>query len=621
MFKTLPKLCQLSACALSLALAGLCSSAMAEVQPLSVQGNKVLVGGKSVALEGISMFWSNTDFGAEKWYTADTVKRLKTNYNANLVRAAIGHGLHGGIDSDWNGNMARLDAVVQAAIDNDMYVIVDYHSHIAHTNKESAKTFFGAVARKWGGYPNVIYEIYNEPSCWTNDKCGEVNPFYTWDGDVRPYAQNISDFIRTIDPDNLIVIGTPKWSQDVDVASRNKVNGSNLAYTIHFYANGHRQWLRDKAQIALNNGAALFATEWAASEPSGDGPLDKNEANKWMEFLRANKISHAGWSYHDKPESSSFLNADGSLKESGHYIKAVLAGRENLSTEGDNCATAAAAAINSTIQAESYCAMSGIQTETTGDTGGGKNVGWIDFNDWMNYKVNVPRTGMYKVSYRVASKVESGYLQLETAGGTPSYGTLQFPATGDWQNWTTVSHLVNLPAGEQTLAIKALSGGWNINWLQIEAVGGSSSSLSSSSSSSSSANSLTHIATVQAESYSYMSGVQIENTSDVGGGQNVGYIDAGDWMSYVNTPINLPSAGTYEIEFRVASKTNGANFNLEEAGGAPVYAAVNVGATGDWQNWTSVKLRVNLPAGQRKLGIKANNSGWNINWFKISKVN
>jgi endoglucanase len=239
----------------------------------------------------------------------------------------------------------------------------------------------------------------------------------------------------------------------------------------------------------------------------------------------------------------------------------------------------------------------------------------------MNYKVNVPRTGMYKVSYRVASKVESGYLQLETAGGTPSYGTLQFPATGDWQNWTTVSHLVNLPAGEQTLAIKALSGGWNINWLQIEAVGGSSSSLSSSSSSSSSANSLTHIATVQAESYSYMSGVQIENTSDVGGGQNVGYIDAGDWMSYVNTPINLPSAGTYEIEFRVASKTNGANFNLEEAGGAPVYAAVNVGATGDWQNWTSVKLRVNLPAGQRKLGIKANNSGWNINWFKISKVN
>ncbi len=616
MYKKLSKLGQVSTCAVTLALAGICGNVSAEVQPLSVQGNKVLVGGTPVGLEGISLFWSNTNWGAEKWYTADTVKRIKTEFNANLVRAAIGHGAEGDIDKDRNGNMARLDAVIQAAIDNDMYVIVDYHSHIAHLNWESAKDFFGAVARKWGNHPNVIYEIYNEPSCWTNNNCGTTNPFYTWDRDVRPYAQNISEFIRTIDPDNLIIVGTPKWSQDVDVASRNKINVPNLAYTIHFYANGHGQWLRDKAQIALNNGAALFATEWAATEPSGDGPLDKNEANKWIEFLRANKISHAGWSFHDKNETSSFFNGNGSLKESGHYIKGVLAGREKLPGEGDNCAQAPAASINSTIEAESYCAMSGIQTENTSDAGGGKNVGWIDFGDWMSYKINVPAAGSYKVSYRVAAKTETGYLQLEAAGGTPSFGTLQFAPTGDWQAWKTESHVVTLPAGNQVFAIKALSEGWNLNWFKIEPVPSSSSS-----SSTSSANSLTHIATLQAESYSFMSGVQTESTSDAGGGQNVGWIDAGDWLSYVNTPVTIPSAGTYELEFRVASLNSGGSFNFEEAGGSPVYTSVNFNATGGWQNWTSVKVRVNLPAGQRKFGIKANNGGWNINWFKISKVN
>ncbi len=584
----------------------------ADVAPLTVQGNKVLVGGQSVALEGMSMFWSNTGFGAEKWYTAETVKRMKTNYNANLVRAAIGHGNFGAIDQDWNGNMARLNTVVQAAIDNDMYVIVDYHSHIAHLNWGSAKQFFGEVARKWGNHPNVIYEIYNEPSCWDND-CGK-NPFYTWDGDVRPYAQNISDFIRTIDPDNLIIIGTPKWSQDVDVASRNKVNGTNLAYTIHFYANGHRQWLRDKAQTALNNGIALFATEWAATEPSGNGALDKAEADRWINFLRANKISHAGWSYHDKNESSSFLNGDGSLKESGQYIKSVLAGREKLPGEGGDlpkeCSTAN---INTLIQAEDYCEMSGIQTETTTDTNGGKNVGWIDFGDSMSYDVTTPAAAKYKVSYRVAAKTESGFIQLDSQA--QSVGTLQFTATGDWQIWKTVSHEVTLPAGKQKLTIKALSAGWNLNWFKVEPLVDEPCGILSC------PEVLTPIATLQAENFSFMSGVQTENTTDTGGGRNVGWIDSGDWLSYVNSPVNIPATGTYEIEFRVASLTNGGNFNFEEAGGTPVHTSITFPATGGWQTWVSVKKRITLTAGTHKFGLKANSSGFNINWFKISKVN
>ena len=117
------------------------------------------------------------------------------------------------------------------------------------------------------------------------------------------------------------------------------------------------------------------------------------------------------------------------------------------------------------LQAEDYALMSGVQTEPCSE--GGLDVGYIDAGDWMVYDVNLPVTGTYTVSYRVASLNGGGVLQLEKAGGTPAYGQLAVPSTGGWQNWTTISHQVQLQAGQQQIAIKALAGGWNINWLQI----------------------------------------------------------------------------------------------------------------------------------------------------------
>ena len=114
-----------------------------------------------------------------------------------------------------------------------------------------------------------------------------------------------------------------------------------------------------------------------------------------------------------------------------------------------------------------------------------------------------------------------------------------------------------------------------------------------------------------------MQGVQTENTSDAGGGQNVGYIDAGDWMSYPE--VTIPTSGVYTVEYRVASQNGGGSLQLEKAGGAPVYGTISIPATGGWQNWVTVKHTVNLSAGVQKLGIKANGGGWNLNWFKISK--
>ena len=126
--------------------------------------------------------------------------------------------------------------------------------------------------------------------------------------------------------------------------------------------------------------------------------------------------------------------------------------------------------------------------------------------------------------------------------------------------------------------------------------------------------------TLQAESYSYMSGVQLEATSDTGGGQNVGWIDANDWLSFANTPVNIATTGAYDIEYRVASLNGGGSISFEEAGGTPAYGNIAIPRTGGWQTWTTIKQRVNLNAGVHRFGIKANTGGFNINWFRIVPV-
>jgi hypothetical protein len=251
--------------------------------------------------------------------------------------------------------------------------------------------------------------------------------------------------------------------------------------------------------------------------------------------------------------------------------------------------------IPGTVQAENYAAMSGIQLETTTDTGGGQNVGWIDANDWMDYKVNVQTAGTYTVSYRVASLNGGGSLQLKS--GSTVLATTAINSTGGWQNWTTVTATATLAAGTQTLRLQAAAGGFNINWVSMSTTTSSFST------------------TIQAESYTSMSGIQTETTTDTGGGLNVGYIDANDWMVY--PAVNIPSAGTYTVQYRVASLNGGGNVQLEKAGGSAVFGSMAVPSTGGWQTWTTISQNVTLPAGSLSFGIKANAGGFNLNWFTV----
>ncbi|HWJ92997.1 MAG TPA: carbohydrate-binding protein, partial [Flavisolibacter sp.] len=256
------------------------------------------------------------------------------------------------------------------------------------------------------------------------------------------------------------------------------------------------------------------------------------------------------------------------------------------------------------IEAESYTAMSGIQTENTGDAGGGLNVGWQENNDWMDYSVNVPAAGTYTVNFRVATTNTGVQFQLRNASGT-SLATVTVPNTGWWQTYQTVSAQVTLPAGQQTLRIvttDAKGSGWNINWWEIV--------------SSPAPPPGSGTIRIEAEKYSSMSGIQTENTGDIGGGLNVGWQENNDWMDY---SVNVASAGTYTVNFRVATTNTGVQFQLRNASGTAL-ATVTVPNTGWWQTYQTISAQVTLPAGQQTLRIvttDAKGSGWNINWWEI----
>jgi endoglucanase len=260
---------------------------------LQQNGNKIVdKNNEPVSFAGNSFFWSNDNWGGERYYNPEVVSWLKDDWETTIVRAAMGVEDPGGYLDNKTENKNRVKTIVDAAIDKGIYVIIDWHSHHAEDNTNEAALFFQEMANLYGEYDNVIYEIYNEPLD------------ISWSTIIKPYAISIIAAIRSIDPDNLIVVGTPEWSQRVDLAAADPITGySNIAYTLHFYTVHHQQWLRDRASAALESGIALFVTEWGSIGYS----LVDSEANEWMNWCFTNKISHCNWAVNDKEEEWSIL--------------------------------------------------------------------------------------------------------------------------------------------------------------------------------------------------------------------------------------------------------------------------------------------------------------------------
>ncbi|WP_350292262.1 glycoside hydrolase family 5 protein [uncultured Croceitalea sp.] len=250
-----------------------------------------------VQLRGMSFFWSQW---IGKYYTEDTVNWLKNDWQCTVVRAAMAVDEANGYLTNSELEKQKVFTVIDAAIKNGLYVIVDWHSHHAEDYLEEAKSFFAEVSEKYGDVPNIIYETYNEPL--------DVS----WTAVLKPYHETIIAEIRKNDPDNLIICGTRTWSQRVDEVIGNKIDDENVAYTLHYYAATHKQELRAIAKSALDNNIPIFVTEYGVSEASGDGSIDNVEAEAWWSFMDENNISWCNWSIADKEELSAALKPNAS---------------------------------------------------------------------------------------------------------------------------------------------------------------------------------------------------------------------------------------------------------------------------------------------------------------------
>lgn len=274
-----------------------------------------------IMLRGMSFGWSCFH---PRFYTAGAVKTLVKDWNCNVVRAALGVEPDNGYLTDSAKSMKLIITVVDAAIKQGIYVIIDWHSHNIRLNE--AKAFFIAMATKYHSYPNIIYELFNEPD------------YESW-AEVKAYSVDLINTIRAIDSNNIILVGSPRWDQDVQLPAADPVTGyKNLMYTMHFYAGTHKQWLRDRTDEAIKKGLPIFVSECAGMEATGNGPLDIAEWQKWIEWMEARKLSWITWSVSDKDETCSVLKPsaasdghwkDEDIKESGlktrDYLKLYMA--------------------------------------------------------------------------------------------------------------------------------------------------------------------------------------------------------------------------------------------------------------------------------------------------------
>lgn len=300
--------------------------------------------GAEVQVRGMSLYWSLQPQAVEYW-SEEGIATMVKDMKIQLVRAAMATG-----DEDWWGckNFGECDkdptghmrgyavdkeyqtnlmkTVVEAAIKQDIYVIIDWHSHKANTQTESSKEFFAEMAKTYGQYDHVIFELFNEPEK------------QSW-SEVKNYANQVIPEIRKYS-DNLIIVGNPEWDQNPQQAIGNEVTDSknNTAYALHYYAmshnaTGNNSWGGPsegaRGLEAMKAGLSIFISEWGTGTADGKGTPGQSQNQAWQDYADKYKLSWANWSASHISEGTAAF-AGGSNKNnlqyssSGNMVKGFL---------------------------------------------------------------------------------------------------------------------------------------------------------------------------------------------------------------------------------------------------------------------------------------------------------
>lgn len=241
----------------------------------------------------------------------------------------------------------------------------------------------------------------------------------------------------------------------------------------------------------------------------------------------------------------------------------------------------------------------GIESEGAGDY----HLTNIEDGEWLTYTVYVPSNGTYNIAVNYAAANANGSMKFnfngEDVGGDLAipFGGENSTGLNDWKDFT-IANGVLLSKGVQSL--KVLFNGEN-NSFELNNITISLVALAPESS-----------ILIQAEDYIAMEEVKKEPTEDVDGGLNIGYIDTGDWMEY---DVDVSIAGTYFINYRVASKKGGSSVEFLVDGVSN--GITDIASTNGWQNWTTVTTKASFSLGSHRIRLNVTGGGFNINWFEL----
>lgn len=258
-----------------------------------------------------------------QFVSRDSFQTLRDDWNTNCVRLAMYtheyNGYCSGGDQDYLKSLVRTG--VDAATELGMYVIIDWHilqEQDPNVYKQQSLDFFKEMSETYADHTNVLYEICNEP-----------NGYASWDS-VKSYAEEVIPVIRANDPDAVIIVGTPTWSQDIDKAQANPLDEENILYALHFYAGTHKDVLWNRLDSCVQNGLPVFVSEFGMCDASGNGANDFNSTQSWFDVIEKYNISFCCWNLANKDESSSVFKpsctkvsdwTEEDLSESGKWIR------------------------------------------------------------------------------------------------------------------------------------------------------------------------------------------------------------------------------------------------------------------------------------------------------------
>ncbi|MCL2689937.1 MAG: cellulase family glycosylhydrolase [Chitinispirillia bacterium] len=338
---------------------------------LRTEGNRIVnQHGEPVQLRGMSLFWSHSRT-ARHFYNATTIGHLRNDWQGDVVRAAMAVNMNWSNDEqsflggDETGNRDRVIAVINAAIQHGMYVIVDWHAYYRHpgTNQQSSMTwpdiqrtigFFTGLSTQFAGVPNIIWEIFNEP---VGPHQGDQAAAAAFWAEIKPRLEQVAQAIRANNDNRVIITGTPFFCQAPDIAAANPLRMTNgvliphVAYSAHFYAAGpggagtggaglddHNIGLKRRIIRTMSeHNLPVFISEWGTVRADGAGNHDGPRSTLWMEFLEQYKVGWATWSLSSMNQGSAALVGDAQtlanqatpwtdsqLSESGRFLREEL---------------------------------------------------------------------------------------------------------------------------------------------------------------------------------------------------------------------------------------------------------------------------------------------------------